>query len=75
MRSTSLIAFETVQSMSKSQYQGNYQGSTIWLCGKTILRKKISKSLHLQSSIFEGSLLSNRKTNQKNRQQPFSQLI
>ena len=45
IRNIKLIAFEIAQSMPESQY-GNYQDSITWFCKKTILRKKISGSLH-----------------------------
>ena len=60
------MAFETAQSMPRSQ-QDSYQGSTIWSCGKAILRKKIPGSLHRQSSTFEGSSPPTTKTTQKSR--------
>ena len=46
------MAFKTAWSISENQ-QGNYQGSIIWFCRKTILRKKIPRSLYWQSSTFK----------------------
>ena len=66
-RSMRLMAFGTARSMPKSQ-QANYQGFTIWSCGKAILRRRIPGSLHRRSSTFEGSSPPTTKTIQKSRQ-------
>ena len=72
MKSTRLMAFETVWSMPKSQQQVSCQGSTTWFCGKITLRKRIPGSLYWQSSTFKDSLTPITKTIQKGHQQPFS---
>ena len=66
VRSTRLMAFETAQSMSRSQ-QDSYQGSTIWSCEKATLRRRIPGSLHRQSSTFEGSSPPTTRTIQRSR--------
>ena len=67
-KSMRLMAFETARSMPRSE-QANYQGFTIWFCGKAILRKKILRSLHWQSSTFKGSSPPTIKTIEKSQQQ------
>ena len=67
-RSMRSMAFGTAQSMPRSQ-QANYQGFTIWSCGKATLKKQILRNLHRQSSTFEHSLLSTTKIIQKSWQQ------
>ena len=67
IRSMRLIAFGTARSMPRSQ-QANYQGFTIWSCGKAILRRRIPESLHRQSSTFKGSSPPTTKTIQKSQQ-------
>ena len=74
IKSTRLKAFKTARSMPGSK-QDSYQGSTIWFCGKATLRKRISGSLHWQSSTFEGLSPLTTKTTQKSRQRDSSPLI
>ena len=74
IRSTRLMAFETARSMPGSQ-QDSYQGSTIWSCGKATLRRRILRSLHRQSSTFEGLLPPTIKTTQRSRRWHPSLLI
>ena len=62
------MASGTARSTQKSQQQGNCQGSTIWFCGKAILRRRIPGSLHRQFSTFEGSSPPTTKTIQKSQQ-------
>ena len=51
------MAFKTARFIPKNYQQVSCQGFTTWFCEKVTLRKKISESLHWQSSTFEGSLL------------------
>ena len=68
-RDMRLMVFRTARFTPKSQQQGNCQGSTIWFCGKAILRRRILGSLHWQSSTFKGLSPPTTKTIQKSRQQ------
>ena len=65
------MAFETARSIPGSQ-QDSYQGSTIWSRGKATLRRRISGSLHRQSSTFKGSSPPITRTTQRSQQRhPF----
>ena len=66
-RSMRSMVFGTMRSIPRSQ-QANYQDFIIWSCGKTTLRKRIPKSLHRQSSNFEGLSSPTTKIIQESRQ-------
>ena len=68
------MAFETARSMPGSQ-QDSYQGSTIWSCEKATLRRRIPRSLHRQSNIFEDLSPPTTKTTQRSQQRHSSLLI
>ena len=69
------MAFRIARSMPKSQQQVNCQGFIIWSHGKATLRRKILRSLHRQSSIFEGLSPPTTRTIQRSQQRPLSPLI
>ena len=66
--------FEIARFMPETQ-QDSYQGSIIWFCGKTTLKKRIPGSLYWQSSTFKGSSPPTTKITQRSRQQYPSPLL
>ena len=59
-----LKVFKTARSMP-GNLQDNYQGSTIWFCGKATFRRRILENLHWQSSTFQKLVTANQKNNLK----------
>ena len=73
-RSMRSMAFGIARFMPRSQ-QANYQGFTIWSCGKATLRRKIPRSPHWRFSTFKGSSPPTTKIIQKSWQRHLTLLI